>query len=420
MRPFAYTAAQCEALRLLASPAHHVMLFGGARSGKSFVLCCALTVRALRVPGSRHAVIRRYCRSCRNSIGNDTMPRVLERRFGGRVRWEFNRSENVFRFGNGAEIWLIGLDDAERADKILGKEFATIYFNECSELEYSGVQTALTRLAQNVPPLVNKAFYDCNPPSRRHWTYRVFMEKCDPADRKALAHPEDYAAMRINPAANQANLPAGYIENTLHSLPLRQRERFLEGRWLDEDGSALWRPETIAASRVGSPPELLRIVIGVDPAVTGGESSDLTGIVAAGAGTDGEYYVLADRSLRGSPEQWLRQVDALYRELAADRVVGEVNNGGELISALLTGFNRALAFKAVRASRGKLVRAEPVAALYERGVVHHVGEFPELEEQMCSYAPGRAAKSPDRMDALVWAVTELAAGENRGEKFFFA
>ena len=419
MTRFAYTSAQREALKLLASPARHIMLFGGSRSGKSFLLCCALAVRALRTPGSRHAVIRRHCRSCRTSIGCDTMPKVLEKRFGGRVRWEFNRTENCFRFGNGAEIWLIGLDEAERADKILGKEFATIYFNECSELEYSGVLTALTRLAQHAPPLVNKAFYDCNPPGRRHWTYRVFMEKLDPLDRVPLPRPEDFAAMRIDPAANRANLPPDYIENTLAALPRRQKARFLEGRWLDDDEGALWTMETISRARVTAAPELRRIVVGVDPAVTSGGGSDLTGIVAAGVAPDGDFYVLADRSLRGSPDRWIRAAAALYRELAADRVVGEVNNGGDLIPALLAGYDRSVPFKAVRATRGKLVRAEPVAALYERGLVHHVGVFPELEEEMCAGGPDRLAHSPDRMDALVWAVTELAAAAP-GEKFFFA
>lgn len=420
MKKFAYTTAQLEALKLLASPAHHIMLFGGSRSGKTFVLCGALAARALRSPGSRHAVIRRYCRSCRNSIGSDTMPKLLRRRFGDGLKWHFNRTENVFIFPNGSEIWLIGLDDAERADKILGKEFATIYFNECSELDYSGVQTALTRLAQNSPPLVNKAFYDCNPPGRQHWTYRVFMEKLDPQDRTALLQPDDFASMLINPVANRSNLPPGYIENTLAALPYRQRARFLDGAWLDENTNALWQPEMIHRSRVTAAPELSRIVIGVDPAVTSHAGSDLTGIVAAGIGSDGEYYVLADRSMRGSPEQWVRAVDDLYRELAADRVIGEVNNGGELISALLTGLNSAMSFKAVRASRGKIIRAEPVAALYERDLVHHVGRFPDLEEEMCSFSPANATKSPDRMDALVWALTELSSRERRLDKFILA
>lgn len=419
MTRFAYTAAQQDALKLLASPAHHIMLFGGSRSGKSFVLCCALAARALRAPGSRHAVIRRHCRSCRNSIGNDTMPKVLQRRFN-KARWNFNRTEGVFRFANNSEIWLIGLDEADRADKILGKEFATVYFNECSELEYSGVQTALTRLAQNVPTLVNKAFYDCNPPGRRHWTYRVFMEKLNPIDRTALVNPDDYAAMLINPAANRENLPDDYIENTLRSLPHRQRARFLEGQWLDENENSLWKMDMISPYRVTALPQLLRIVIGVDPAVTGNSGSDLTGIVAAARGTDGEYYILADRSMRGSPAQWAAEVSKLYHQFAADRVVAEVNNGGELVAALLNGTDRDLAFKAVRASRGKLVRAEPIAALYEKGIVHHAGNFPELEEEMCSYSPVNSGKSPDRMDALVWALTELSDGNSTARKFFFA
>ncbi len=420
MKPFSYTAAQKEALKLLASPAHHIMLFGGSRSGKSFVLCCALAVRALRSPGSRHAVIRRYCRSCRNSIGSDTMPKVLEKRFGSCIRWDYNRTDGVFRFANGAEIWLIGLDDAEKADTILGKEFATIYFNECSELEYSGVQTALTRLAQNVPPLVNKAFYDCNPPGKNHWTYQVFIGKTDPIDRLRLPAPYDYAAMRINPTANRENLPDNYIENTLASLPRKQRKRFLEGKWLDENENALWKMAQIDRTRVYLLPELLRIVIGVDPAVTSGEKSDLTGIVAAALGCDGEYYVLCDRSLRGTPALWAEETNRLYRELEADLIVGEVNNGGELVGAVLSGINRALPFKAVRASRGKILRAEPVAALYERGVVHHAGCFPELEEEMCSYTASAGEKSPDRMDALVWALTELSAGKEAENKFIFA
>ena len=174
---FSYTPMQKKALALLASGAHHIMLFGGSRSGKSFLLTAALVARALRAPGSRHAVIRKYCAAARTAIGMDTLPAVLCRRFANRVKCRFNKAENFFRFSNGSEIWLIGLDDGERADKILGKEFATIYFNECSELDYSSVQVALTRLAQNSPPLVNKAYYDCNPPGKSHWCYKVF--KCN-------------------------------------------------------------------------------------------------------------------------------------------------------------------------------------------------------------------------------------------------
>ncbi|MBQ9502793.1 MAG: DNA-packaging protein, partial [Lentisphaeria bacterium] len=370
MADFEYTPAQREALALLSGPAKNVMLFGGSRSGKTFVLCCALAVRALKAPGGRHAVIRRHFNGVRTAVGMDTFPKVMKLRFP-QVKFVHNRTENVFTFPNGSEIWLAGLDDAQRADKILGKEFSTIYFNECSELDYASVTTALTRLAQNVPGLRNKAFFDCNPPSKNHWTYHLFIEKTDPADRTLLACPENYAAMRINPADNAINLPCGYIENTLAALPARQRARFLEGRFADECAGALWKQDELDSHRVVTPPELERIVIGVDPAVTGGEDSDLTGIVAAGRGTDGRIYVLADRSCRASPLDWAKQVISLYRELEADRVVGEVNNGGDLIENLLREFDPDVSFRAVRAARGKIIRAEPVAALYEKGMVSH-------------------------------------------------
>ena len=409
---FSYTPAQLKALELLSGNSRNVMLFGGSRSGKTFLLCCALVIRALRAPGSRHAVIRRYANTVRTSIGSDTLPKVLKHRFSGAVEYEYRKTDSVFTFGNGAEIWLIGLDDDTRADKILGKEFVTLYFNECSELDYSSVQTAITRLAQNAPPLLPKALFDCNPPGKKHWTYRVFIEKLDPADHTALPNPDNYAAMRINPLDNAVNLPPGYIENTLAGLPRRQRERFLEGKFLDEVERSMIDPY-----RVCNIPELQRVVVGVDPAVTSNSDSDHTGIVAAALGCNGDYYVLADRSCRGTPLEWMKQVVNLYYELHADRVTGEVNNGGDLIEALLRKTDPDISFRPVRASRGKLVRAEPVAALYEKGRVHHVGEFPLLEEEMISFSPGNSRNSPDRMDALVWALTELA---DSGQRFILA
>ena len=413
---FAYTAAQKNALRLLSGPARHTMLFGGSRSGKTFVLCCAILIRAGNAPGSRHAIIRRHFNGVKTSIGMDTLPKALRLRFGG---WNvtYNQSDSVFRLANKSEIWLIGLDDAQRADKILGKEFATLYFNECSELDYSSIQTALTRLAQNCPKIRNRAFYDCNPPSKSHWAYRVFVQHLQPVDRTALRNPGDYASMRINPEDNRENLPEGYIEETLGSLSLRQRQRFLLGEWLDDTEGALWRQSMIDSARVVNAPELVRVVVGVDPAVTGGEESDYTGIVAVGMGVDGDFYVLADRSCRTDPLSWCREVVKLCREFEADRVVGEVNNGGDLIEGLLRQVDPDLPFRAVRASHGKIIRAEPAAALYEKGRVHHVGAFPELEEEMTSFAPLTATKSPDRMDALVWALAELAKG---GQRFILA
>ena len=161
-----------------------------------------------------------------------------------------------------------------------------------------------------------------------------------------------------------------------------------------------------------------RVVVGVDPAVTG--DNDYTGIVVCGRDGDGEYYVLADRSLKGTPLEWSKAVVSAYHEFGADRIIGESNNGGDLIELALRGIDENISYKKVTASRGKLVRAEPVAALYERGKVHHLGVFPELEDQLTSYVPGHFAGSPDRMDALVWAITELLRSSGRGERWITA
>lgn len=407
---FSYTPAQLAALKLIGSGPHNIMLFGGSRSGKTFTFCAALAVRCLKAPGSRHAVIRRYFSGVRSSVGMDTMPKVLRLRFPD-LEWKYSRSDNLFTFPNGSEIWLLGLDDADRSEKILGKEFSTLYFNECSEISFESIQTALTRLAQNTGTLENKAFYDCNPPGKSHWTYQMFVEKFNPADKHKLPHPDDYAAMQINPADNRSNLPSNYIENILSSLPQKQKRRFLDGCFADDDYEALWNASVIERNRVRAAPELERIVIGVDPAVTHNSGSDCTGIVAAGRGVDGRCYILADKSCKASPAQWAARAAQLYNDLDADRVVGEVNNGGDLIETVLRQADSRISFKPVRATRGKILRAEPVAALYERDMVSHVGVFPELEEQMAGYTGRPGSTSPDRLDALVWAVTALMESE---------
>lgn len=155
------------------------------------------------------------------------------------------------------------------------------------------------------------------------------------------------------------------------------------------------------------PWDLTRIVIGVDPAVTSGEDADSTGIVVAGLGRDGDGYVLDDLTCHLSPDGWAKVVVEGYDRWQADRVVAEVNNGGELVESVLRTQREHLPITLVHAHRGKFARAEPVAALYEQGRVHHVGSFPELEDQLCEFVPGVSRESPDRLDALVWALTDL-------------
>ncbi len=181
----------------------------------------------------------------------------------------------------------------------------------------------------------------------------------------------------------------------------------LDGEILDDSAGALWRWQWIDAARVTRAPDLRRIVVAIDPAASSHDESDETGIVVAGVGHDGRAYVLADASGRYRPEEWARTALALYREHKADAIVAEANNGGEMVASTLRVHDRGANVRTVHATRGKATRAEPVAALYEQARVSHVGALARLEDQLTTWDPATSRTSPDRLDALVWALTEL-------------
>jgi len=177
---------------------------------------------------------------------------------------------------------------------------------------------------------------------------------------------------------------------------------------IEANRGSLWTPPLLERARSSyKDVPLHRLVIAIDPAVSHGAQSDETGIIAAGMTTEGVGVVLEDLSLKGPPSQWIQKAIEAYHRLNADRIVAEVNMGGELVEQLLRSYDPSISYKAVRATRGKAIRAEPIAALYERGKVWHAKYLRDLEEQLCSYIPGVSAKSPDRLDALVWALTDL-------------
>lgn len=182
----------------------------------------------------------------------------------------------------------------------------------------------------------------------------------------------------------------------------------IEGLDIEDTPGALWKREPmIEAHRIAEIPDLVRIVVAVDPAASSDEGSDETGIVIAGLDAKGHGYVLDDMSLRASPNGWASEAIAAYSKYRADRIVYEKNNGGEMVANTLRTVSKNVPLSDVWASRGKRTRAEPVAALYEQGSVHHVGTFAALEDQLCSWVPDSGMDSPDRLDAMVWALTEL-------------
>ena len=401
------TDKQKEALNLFKSECMFIMLFGGSRSGKTFIGVYAMVVRALKCGGSRHCILRFRFNHCKTSIGMDTLPKILDL-FGIRDRVKLDKQDWFWTFPNGSEIWLGGLDDKERAEKILGKEYATLYFNESSQLSFGAYKLALTRLAQKCG-LALKCYLDCNPPSKKHWSFVTFIKKRDYTDNKPLRNPQLYASLLMNPDDNKENISAGYIDNVLKSLSKKEQDRFLYGMFSDDNEGALWSSSTLNEFRVDKVPAMLkRIVVSVDPAVTNNPDSDETGIIVCGIDFEGHCYVFDDRTLKGSPLAWAKAVCACYDDWQADKVIGEVNNGGDLIESNLRTVDPYISYKSVRASRGKVVRAEPIASMSEKGMLHIVGSMPDLELELTDWVPDSGADSPNRLDAMVWGITELA------------
>ncbi len=409
------TPKQQEAQALLQGGKRHILLVGGARSGKTTVIVNEIAKRALEADGSRHAILRFRANAVRPSIALDTLPKVFRLGFPGHVL-KPHRTDGYFSLDNESEIWFGGLDEDARVEKILGKEYATIFFNECSQIPYASVLMALTRLAQVVKNAPQAAFYDLNPTNKGHWTNVLFGDLRDPVSRLPLDDPDDYKRLFLSPRDNP-HLTENYLKS-LERLPERQRKRFYEGVYVDELDGALFTYEIIARARVTEWPveRRSRVVVAVDPSGAAGrddESADEIGIIVAARGDDNHAYVLADRSLRDAPGAWGRAVVHAAAEFGADRIIAEENFGGAMVRAVIVAAGAGVKVEMVSASRGKVLRAEPVSALYELGLVHHVGRFAALEDQLCAFTTSgyRGEGSPDHADALVFALSELMLKE---------
>lgn len=230
---------------------------------------------------------------------------------------------------------------------------------------------------------------------------------------KELLSDSDTIVTRGSTYENKDNLaPTFYKKIVARYEGTRMGRQELYAEMLEDIEGALWERDRIDELRVtpDQVPDFKRVVVAVDPAVTATEDSDETGIIVVGKGVDDHLYLLDDKSGKMTPHKWAQKAIVAYEQWEADRIIAEVNNGGDLVEMVLRNEAPTIPYKAVRASRGKLLRAEPVAALYERGLVHHVGHFPKLEDQLCSFTQDFDRKtegSPDRLDGLVWGATEL-------------
>lgn len=237
MTEFKKTPKQIEATQLMASEAKHIMLYGGSRSGKTFILCRNIFLRGIKEANSRHAILRKNFNHAKRSLVLDTIPKMLSICFP-ELKPHLNKTDYYYTLPNGSEIWIGGLDDQDRVEKILGNEYSTIYFNECSQLDYSSVQIARTRLAQK-NGLVKKTYYDENPPTKSHWSYWLFEKKIDPVQNEPLSSPEDYISILMNPQDNIENIDEEYLK-LLESMPEKERNRFLHGLYSENNDGCVY------------------------------------------------------------------------------------------------------------------------------------------------------------------------------------
>lgn len=311
---------------------------------------------------------------------------------GERPKYMAHKGE--LHWPNGSKTQVMSADEPER---FRGKQASCIWADELASWRYPEAwDQAMMGLRLGTP----RALITTTP-------------RPTPIIRRLMADEHTHLT-RGSTYDNRSNLAAEFFEAVIKRYEgTRLGRQELNAEVLTDNPGALWQRNQIEASRLLTPLEALpadffsRVVIGVDPAATSGEESDMTGIIVAALGRDKRGYVLADYTLRASPADWARKVAWAADKHKADRIVVEVNNGGDMCEAVLRHVAPNLPITKVRASQGKYARAEPIAALYEQGRVSHVGEFAALEDQLTDYVPGEGRRSPDRLDALVWTMHHL-------------
>ena len=377
---------------------YNIQLFLAGRGfGKTLTLSYDATIYCLLNPNSIVGVVAPTYSDLKKIIfqGESGFLSIIDRELLSNSG--YNKTDNQIEFTNGSKI--IGYP-AQEPNRLRGNNFHRAY---CDEL-------ASWRYAQETFDNLMMALRLGESPKCIITTTPRPIELI-----KQLVVRSDTKVIKGNTFENAENLAPSTIKmlkERYSNTRLGQQE--LYGQILEDVEGALFNSANIEQSRIEVTPDMQRIVIAVDPAVTANSNSDETGIIVAGRGIDNHFYILEDKSGVFSPDVWIKRAIELYYKFDADRIVCEVNNGGDLIEKLLRVQDVNVPYSSVRATRGKMLRAEPISALYEQGKVHHVGYFKELEEQMCSYTPD-TIKSPDRLDALVWGITSLM---NSGKAIF--
>ena len=356
--------------------------FGKTRSGAEWVISRAQSglYRSIALIGETVADVRDVmCESGESSIMRISPPEFLP---------NYEPSKRRLTWPNGAEAHTFSGDEP---DQLRGPQTDTVWADEPAKWKYAEDTWANMELGLRAGP-------------KPQWCATTTPRPIA-LIRRLISSP-DVVATGGPTYDNLVNLSPAYRRVIARFEGTRLGQQELHAKVLTDMPGALWTRDLIERNRVREHPDLVRIVVGVDPEASDTEQSAETGIVTGGLGVDGHAYVLDDSTVRGTPHTWGSAVVTAYHKFAADRVAVEVNNGGDMCEYVVKTVDPNVAVKKLHASRGKQTRAEPVAALYEQSKVHHVGLFEDLEDQQCNWLPTDDV-SPDRMDALVWLVTEL-------------
>lgn len=371
--------------------------FGKTRSGASWI-----HERAMDYPGRWMALVARTPGDARDYMIEG--PGGFQRNIAPDVRPNYEPSKKRLTWRNGS--WATIYSD-EEPDQLRGFSGDTAWLDEFAKFKnakeaWDNLQFGMREASTDRP----RRLITTTP---RPITVMREIEKL-PTTR----------TVRGSSHENAANLdPTWYTETLLPYIGTRIGRQEIEAEYVDDVLGALWTRDILESARVDSVPTMQRIVVGVDPSGTSGredDDSNSIGIVIAGKGVDGNGYVLGDWTCSLSPDAWGKRVVQAYHQYKADRIVAEKNYGGDMVRFVIKTADKLVAYKDVSASRGKVVRAEPIAALYEQGRIKHVKPFPKLEDQMCSFTSNGFVDegSPDRVDALVWAFTDLMLGPTYG------
>ena len=309
----------------------------------------------------------------------------------------YQSSRGVLIWPNGATAYLY---QAEKPDQLRGPQFNLIWMDELAKYRYADKVFDQIMMINRLPGAITRWIATTTPRPTKLI--------------KSLIQDPSVVTTTASSLENLDNLSESFKKNVIDRYKgTRLGRQEIEAEILGDIPGALWRRIILDENRVSQVPQLKRIVVGVDPAITNDDSSNETGIIVAGIDKDNQGYILDDFTTKGRPDEWAGKAIAAYHKYSADCIVAEVNQGGLMVESTLRSISPYINFKAVHATRGKYIRAEPISSLYEQGRIHHHGIFPELEDQMVTFTPDTIINnrnknvSPDRVDALVWVLTEL-------------